>query len=183
MSEASTPVAVRRASIEDAALLAELGARTFIEAYAADNTPDDMATYVASSFTPERLAEQLVDPAYGYLVAEMSGRPVGYALLRTGDVPACVDGPMPVELARFYVESAWQGLGVAQVLMAAGLVEVERMGGRTLWLGVWERNARAIRFYEKQGLISVGTQTFRLGHDIQVDHVMARPIRSAGVTG
>jgi ribosomal protein S18 acetylase RimI-like enzyme len=113
----------------------------------------------------------------------VSGRLVGYALLRTGEVPGCVDGPMPVELARFYVEGAWQGRGVAQVLMAAGLQEAEDMGARTLWLGVWERNVRAIRFYEKHGLRRVGAQTFQLGHDIQIDDVMARPVRSADLTG
>jgi len=182
MSETSSPVAVRPASIQDAGLLAALGARTFIETYAAYNTSEDMTAYVAGSFTAERQANELVDPAYRYLIADVSERVVGYALLRTGGVPACVSGPRPIELARFYVERAWQGLGVAQALMAAALTEAERMGARTLWLGVWERNARAIRFYERHGLRRVGIQTFRLGQDLQVDNVMTRPVHTADLT-
>jgi ribosomal protein S18 acetylase RimI-like enzyme len=183
MSEASTPFMVRRASVEDGVALADLGARTFIETYAAENTAGDMAAYVASSFSPGRQARQLIDPAYRYLVAEAAGRLVGYLLLRTGEAPACVDGSMPVELARLYVERAWQGRGVAAALMAAGLSEAEGMGARTLWLGVWERNVRAIRFYERHGLRRVGFHTFQLGDDIQVDDVMARPVRAADLTG
>jgi ribosomal protein S18 acetylase RimI-like enzyme len=177
VSEAKPPFTVRQASLADAAGLAELGARTFRDTYAADNTADDMAAYVATSFSPEIQARELSDPTCRYLLAVVSGRPVGYAFLRGGDAPAVVDGPEPIELGRIYVESAWQGLGVAQALMDASLREAERMGARTLWLGVWERNARAIRFYEKHGLRRVGTHSFQLGADIQVDDIMVRPVR------
>ena len=68
------------------------------------------------------------------------------------------------------------GQGVAQTLMAAA-VETARSGGaRTLWLGVWERNERAIAFYRKSGFEDAGTQTFVLGTDHQRDFVLARPL-------
>src|SRR5436305_271799 len=80
--------------------------------------------------------------------------------------------PAPVELARFYVAHAWHGRGIAQALMDAVKNAAEVLGGKTLWLGVWERNARAIAFYEKCGFRTVGSHPFLVGSDLQTDLVM-----------
>jgi GNAT superfamily N-acetyltransferase len=81
-----------------------------------------------------------------------------------------------VELERFYVDQRWHGRGIAAQLMDAVLRVARGLDGDALWLGVWERNAKAIRFYEKQGFECVGAQTFRLGSDVQHDDVMRRPL-------
>jgi ribosomal protein S18 acetylase RimI-like enzyme len=167
---------VRRAGAADAELLAELGARLFREAFAADNRPDDMALHLAVTFGPELQRRELADPALAYFVAEEDGRAVGYTLVREGSAPACVAGPDPIQLHRIYVERAAQGSGAAAALMAAAVAEARRRGGSTLWLGVWERNARAIRFYEKHGFRDVGSAAFHLGRDEQRDRVMCRDL-------
>jgi ribosomal protein S18 acetylase RimI-like enzyme len=81
-----------------------------------------------------------------------------------------------VELRRFYVDRSYQGRGVAQVLMRAAEDAARQLGGRTFWLGVWERNLRAIAFYAKCGFVDTGTQVFVLGSDVQTDRVMAKPL-------
>ena len=83
-------------------------------------------------------------------------------------------GPAPIELKRIYVAKAWQGRRVAQALMDASLDAARARGARTLWLGVWERNPRALAFYEKYGFTRVGEQTFVLGNDEQTDWLFAR---------
>ena len=87
-----------------------------------------------------------------------------------------VDSAHPVELERFYLDHAWHGRGVAASLMEAVIRVASACAGDTLWLGVWERNARAIRFYRKWGFERVGAQTFRLGADLQTDDVMRRAL-------
>jgi ribosomal protein S18 acetylase RimI-like enzyme len=101
---------------------------------------------------------------------------VGYVHLASGPAPVTVEGPAPLELKRLYVARAWHGRGVAQALMDAALDAARARGARTLWLGVWERNPRAVAFYGKYGFTRVGEHTFLLGADPQTDWVLARPL-------
>jgi GNAT superfamily N-acetyltransferase len=168
--------AIRPAGPGDVGWLAALAERTFRETYAAFNRPEDMESYVASHFGPTLQAAELTRPTLATLVAEAEGRGSGYVQLGWGPVPACVTGPAPAEVVRFYVDRPWHGRGVAQALMAAATDLASLRGVRTLWLGVWERNDRATAFYRKAGFTDVGTQTFVLGADHQRDIVLARAI-------
>ena len=135
-----------------------------------------MERYVAEHFGPALQEAELRDPRPITLVAEADGRAAGYAQLASGAAPPVVTGPAPIEIVRFYVDSPWHGRGVAQTLMGAAVAAARTAGSRTLWLGVWERNARAIAFYRKCGFADVGTQVFVLGSDHQRDLVLARPL-------
>ena len=170
-------IAIRRATPADSATFAEFGARTFFEAFAADNTPQDMAAHLASAWSPALQDAELRDPLIDTLLAvESGGALAGFAQLRAQHGPACVRTLVPIELQRFYVDRPWQGRGLAGALMK----EVERVarqrGARELWLGVWERNLRAQAFYRKCGFEEVGTQVFVVGSDPQTDHVMLREL-------
>jgi len=176
MSIAPTGLRIRRATPADAATITALGIDTFTASFGAQNTPDNLAAHLRNAYGPGVQERELADPAYTYLLAEMDGRVAGYALVHAAHAPACVTGPSPIEVLRFYVVADFHGAGVAQSLMDACVTEARQRGGRTLWLGVWSLNPRAIRFYEKCGYQQVGTQTFMLGDDPQLDRVLARPI-------
>jgi diamine N-acetyltransferase len=167
---------IRPAVAPDAPWLAALAERTFRETYTAYNNPDDMERYVAEHFGPARQEAELRNARMITLVAEVDGHAAGYAQLARGEAPPSVTGPAPMEVVRFYVDRPWHGRGVAQQLMAATADSAGAAGARTLWLGVWERNPRAIAFYRKCGFADVGTQTFVLGADHQQDMVLARPL-------
>jgi len=167
-------VRIRRATPDDAAALAEFGARTFEETFAADNRPEDVEIYLAATYGPDQQARELADAARTYYIAEVAGEMAGYALVKWGASPASVSSPRALEICRFYVDRRFHGAGVSSVLMARCIAEGVRLGATAIWLGVWERNARAIRFYEKCGFRDVGTQRFLLGNDPQTDRVMMR---------
>lgn len=175
-----TPIEIRLATSEDAELLAELGARTFRDTFAPDNTEADMADYLESAFRPTIQAGELADPRSAFLVAHADGSPAGYARLRTGDSPACVGGHAPVEIARFYADAPWIGRGVGAALMDASLRLATDKGCDIIWLDVWERNLRALAFYAKWGFAVVGSQSFQLGSDLQNDLLMARTVLEVG---
>jgi len=180
-------IKIRQAVISDAAALSQLGASTFRETFEDSNTPEDMARYLAEAFTPERQAAEISDPAGKVLLAEHYREPdaaelVGYAHLLYGPVPDAVGGPAPLELKRLYVASAWHGRRVAQGLMDAAIAAARDCGAQTLWLGVWERNARAVAFYAKYGFARVGEHTFVLGADLQTDWLLRRPVTAAQET-
>lgn len=163
---------IRRAAVSDAAALAALGRQTFIDAFGADNRPDDLELYLSHTYGEARQRAELLDRETITLVAEDDDALIAFAQLRRSAPPRCVDGPAPVELGRFYVERGWQGRGVAQQLMGETLAAARELGGETLWLSVWERNPRAIAFYAKCGFRDVGTQPFVVGNDVQTDRVM-----------
>lgn len=169
-------VTIRRGTVEDAGLLSELAARTFSETFAADNTPEDLAEYVATSFNVAQLTSELEDPASTFLIAEVDGNAAGYARLHDGEPEKCIEGPNPVELVRLYVLREWLGRGVGEQLMRACLDAARQAGHETIWLGVWGRNGRAQAFYRKWNFRSVGEHVFPLGSDLQRDIVMERAL-------
>ena len=171
-------IEIRRGTANDADLLAELGARTFYDAYLADNDAADMDAYVRDNFTPEQQRRELADPAVSYLLASVAGVAVAYAKLRVSETPPCVTGPSPIEVARLYVAKEQQGKGVAHVLFSACIDLARRAGHETLWLQVWDRNPRARAFYRKWGLVDVGEMAFLLGSDLQSDRVLVLPVAS-----
>ena len=178
-------VTIRRATPADNALLAEIGARAFSDTFAADNTPENMAAYLAASFGPDRQAAELADPRGLFLIAEIEGQTAGYARLREGALPGPLPGAAsaqrPMEIVRFYALKEWIGRGVGAALMTACLAEARQRGCGALWLDVWERNPRAIAFYRRWGFADVGTQAFLLGDDRQTDILMQRNLNDTPI--
>jgi diamine N-acetyltransferase len=180
-AEANQPVMdkdlqIRRATVDDAAVLADLGARTFSETFAADNSEENMSAYLAEAFNLEQQTLELNDPNAVVLLAENGRVASGYSIIRVGHVPDEVTGPDAVELVRLYVTKDSWGTGVGPALMASSIREAQELGFRTVWLGVWENNHRAQAFYRKWGFEVVGTHVFQLGDDPQTDFLMQRPI-------
>ena len=155
---------IRRAVADDAAPLAEFATRIFIETFGPDNNAADIDAYVAKTYGREKQAREITDPSIITLVDDRDGMLVAFAQLRIERDA--------LEIARFYVDRALHGQGVAHALMHACLEIAEQAGFRKLWLGVWEKNRRAIAFYEKCGFRDVGSQPFLLGSDLQTDRVM-----------
>lgn len=172
----SAPCTIRRATAADAERVSSFARRVFDATFGPDNAPADMEAYGSIAFTTAAQEREITDPTRVMLLAESEGELAAYTLLRAGSTEPSVTGPAPVEVERFYVDHTWHGRGVAGALMDAAMSTARLMGGSTLWLGVWERNARAIRFYRKRGFTDVGSHPFTLGSDLQVDRVMARAL-------
>jgi diamine N-acetyltransferase len=171
-------ITIRPGTPADAEALAALAARTFRDTFAADNRPEDLALYLSQAYGPIQQGRELADPNISTLLADTGHDLAAYAQLRCGTSPDCVAGESPLELWRFYVVREWHGRGLAHTLMQQVDAEAERLGARPLWLGVWERNERALAFYQKCGFVDVGSHIFVVGSDPQTDRIMVRPIAS-----
>ena len=115
-------------------------------------------------------------PCARTLVAALDGVPVGYAHVRSAKVPACVADRKAVELSRLYLLAAAQGSGVGGALIEAAIGEVVALGGKTVWLGAYDRNVKALAFYARRGFEKVGTHEFEFGGQVYADPVLTRPV-------
>ncbi len=167
---------IRRATPSDNVMLAELGARTFVHTFAADNSAENMTAYLAKSFGPDKQAAELADPDTHFLIAEVKGTPIGYAKLTAGPPPSDLPAQNPVELVRLYVSAEWLGRKVGATLMQASLTSAETKGHDAIWLGVWEENHHAIAFYERWGFVRFGDHAFWLGDEEQTDLLLGRAL-------
>ncbi len=163
---------IRFATPDDAATLAEFAERMFIATFGPDNAQADMDAYCAGAFGADIQERELRDAARICLMVEHDGKLAAFTWLHVNATDACVVSERPVEIERFYVDQPWHGTGLAQQLMQAAMAEALARGGQTAWLGVWDRNVRAIRFYEKLGFHDVGSHVFMLGQDAQTDRIM-----------
>ena len=174
MADVSDSTHLRRATEADATLLAELAARLFEDTFGPDNDPEDMRDYLAGAFSEEHQRAELADDTrLVWIALDASGRAIGYAAMRRDTRTHGVIAERPAEVQRIYADHAWHGRGIGRALMAACVEQARTWGCDVLWLAVWERNPRAIAFYEKTGFRKVGRQIFVLGRDVQHDDVMA----------
>jgi len=172
----TTHLQFRRGLAGDAPALAEFAARTFFETFGADNDPTLMQAHLAEAYGIAQQSAELRDPDVATLLATLDDTLVAYAQVRQGSAPACVMEADAIDLHRFYVDRPAHGLGIAQRMMEEVRVVAREFGARHLWLGVWERNPRAIAFYRKAGFIDVGAHLFDVGGDRQTDRVMIAPL-------
>jgi ribosomal protein S18 acetylase RimI-like enzyme len=180
-----TDIRIRRARPDDARALAALAARLFRETYLHDVPAADLDAFIAGGFSEAKQAAELADAETVTLLVEQAGESVGYAQVRRRPLPASLrwatgtdggasGGPgAEAELMRLYLDRGCHGRGVAQRVLGMAVQAAGELGARSLWLGVWERNARAVSFYGKSGFRHVGTQEFRVGGELHHDLVMA----------
>lgn len=169
---------VRRGIAQDAETLAPLAIKIFNDTFAGHplNKPEDMEAYIAEAFSPEVVRRELTDKETIVFIVEIDGKMCGFAKMQEHSTEDCISDPDPIELKRFYIAHEFHGRGVANALMRECLREARSRNFQTIWLGVWEYNHRAQRFYEKLGFKKVGEHIFILGSDPQTDWVMAKSL-------
>jgi ribosomal protein S18 acetylase RimI-like enzyme len=171
-------ISIRQATPDDTKLLADLAYTTFWDAFAhhPKNAPDDLAQYMRQAFSLEQIAAELEDVKNIFLIAEIDGEAAGYSKIVIDLVEPGITAERPVELNRLYSHQKHLGEGVGQTLMDACFERAIKEDRDVMWLGVWEFNPRAQRFYEKNGFRVVGKHTFQLGSDPQTDLLMQKEI-------
>ena len=165
-------IEIRIARPGDARLLSVLAAVTFYEAYFEQDDPHNLADYIVESFGLETIAKELEDQRSTFMIAYGGGRAVGYAKLTAGSREPCIGAEKTIELERIYlVERVWRK-GVGELLLNCCVEEARRLEMETIWLGVWQMNARERPFYEKHGFVKVGTLEFPYGDSVGINDVM-----------
>jgi diamine N-acetyltransferase len=168
-------IRIRYATPADAQLLAELSRRTFYDTFASLNTAENMEKFMNEQFTHEGLAAEVSEPSNIFIIAEINGEVAGYARMREINNPSADELPS-IEIARIYAVQSMIGKGIGNALMKKCIDIAYETGKRVIWLGVWEKNERAIQFYVRWGFEKFGEHDFVLGDDVQRDWLMKKII-------
>lgn len=163
-------------TVSDVPILRGIARDTFIETFSEANKAEDMDRYLTENFSEEQLARELSNPDSFFYVAEVNGHVVGYLKLNTAHAQTEPQAADALEIERIYVLSSYHGHGVGQALYHHAMSVAEDRKASYVWLGVWEHNHRALRFYEKNGFIAFGTHIFQLGNDQQTDILMKKSV-------
>lgn len=170
-------ITIAKRTAEAAAQLAAIGRQTFHDTFAATNTAADMAAYLDATFGPEKQLAELQQPDSMFLLARMQQQVVGYAKLLLNSQLGQLPDKAPekrLEIERLYVQDEWIGTGLGATLMRRALEEAREQKCRAVVLGVWEKNVRALEFYQRFGFRVVGEHEFVLGADVQNDLIMRK---------
>ena len=170
-------VLFRRCTEADLDVLRELSIRTFYETFAHMNSAEEISAYLEDAFAAETLRNELNCQTSGFYFLYVDGTLAGY--LKWNEAPSQTDlnDPASLEIQRIYVSKEFQGSGLGTYLIDQAVRIAVEKKKEFIWLGVWEKNEKAIRFYKKNGFYKAGTHAFFVGGDQQTDHIMRRDLQ------
>ena len=149
---------------------------TFRDTFAADNSQENMEDYLLHSFSSELIKSQLSEPESVFLLASVDCTPAAYMQLNTGKAQTEQFGDTSIEIERLYVLSDFKRQGLGSMLINQAFERAWNQSLSKIWLGVWEHNEPAQRFYRAMGFKRTGDHTFILGEDLQTDWIMTAAV-------
>ena len=158
--------------MDDLHELRDLSISTFYETFAPMNTPEDMENYLATSFDEAKFRRELSDSNTEFFFVYSGEELAGYMKLNEAPSQSDVNDKASLEIERIYVLSKYQGEGLGALLMDKAISTARERDKEYIWLGVWEKNEKALVFYKKHGFHKIGEHSFVIGSDIQTDHLM-----------
>ena len=152
--------------------LQQIAQRTFHDSFAAANNPEDFQTYTKQAFSKEQLLSELQNPNSTFYFAKFQDKTIAYFKLNTGSAQTDLQEEAGIELERIYVKQEFQGQKTGQALIEKAIEIAKEKNKTYLWLGVWDQNKRAIRFYQRSGFQITGSHPFKMGKEKQTDLVL-----------
>ncbi len=157
---------------KELSLLVEIGRETFIDAFADANDPKDFENYIEEAFSKKGIQVELNHPDSFFYLVYSEGKLAGYFKLNYLNAQTDIKSKEGAELERIYVLKDFQNQHIGQWMLEEAIKLARSTGKDFLWLGVWEENPRAIRFYERNGFEKFGKHPYYIGTDKQMDWLM-----------
>lgn len=166
------PITIIKATTADLYELQRIGRETFQQTFADSNSEQNMKSYLEEGFSIIKLTAELQNEDSEFYFARIDTEVVGYLKINFGESQTELRDSTSLEIERIYVSKEFHGKRVGQLLYDKAIEIARQKGCEYVWLGVWEENLRAIRFYEKNGFAAFDKHIFKLGDDQQTDIMM-----------
>ena len=165
-------VEIKKVKLADISALQSIGKQTFVETFAEHNTANDMQMYLNNNLSTQKLTDELNVPNSEFYFALADNNVIGYLKINYGQAQTELKDKASLEIERIYVLKDFHGKKVGQVLYDKAICIAKEINAEYVWLGVWEKNPRAIKFYQKNGFLEFDKHIFKLGNDKQTDIMM-----------
>ena len=165
-------IQIKRISVIDVEDLQIISKQTFFETFANENSESDMRNYLDENLSLDTLKKELFNTKSEFYVLSFNEKIIGYLKLNFGEAQTELKNNTSLEIERIYVLKEFHGQNMGQLLYNKALEIATKLSIKEIWLGVWEKNSRAISFYKKNGFIEFDTHIFKLGNDEQIDIMM-----------
>jgi len=165
-------ISIKKIKPEDVRDLSIISKTTFLETYADNNTKEDMKEYIEENFSLNKLFPELIDENSEFYFAVFDNNIAGYLKLNFGVSQTEIKESNSLEIERIYVLKEFQGKKIGQLFYETAIQVAKQKGIDYIWLGVWEKNLKAIGFYKKNGFFEFDKHIFKLGNDKQTDILM-----------
>lgn len=162
----------RKIDVDDVIQLQHISRTTFTETFAEHNSEEDLNNYLQEQLSLKKLVEELNNKYSEFYFASENERVIGYLKLNWEKAQTELIDEAAFEIERIYILKEYFGKGLGQFLLDNAITIGKAHAPSYIWLGVWEKNARAIRFYEKNGFKVFSSHLFTLGSDVQTDLLM-----------
>jgi len=163
---------IKRISLIDAEELQYISKQTFFETFSNENSESDMKQYLDENLSLDTLEKEIINTNSEFYVLLLNQKTIGYLKLNFGEAQTELKNNSSLEIERIYILQEFHGKNMGQLLYEKALEIAKIRGFNEIWLGVWEKNKRAISFYKKNGFIEFDTHVFKLGNDEQIDIMM-----------
>ncbi len=168
----SPNINIRKAVEKDYEILANLGAKTFLQTYQDKVEASDISSYVKSVFNKAKTLKEIKNPYFTILIVLKNDKPVGYAKLLKSEIPKGSRKFNGIELVRLYVLKNYTRQKIGSKLLKECIKIAKKKKFKFIWLGVWEKSHNAIAFYRKSGFKKFGHYKFNFGTKIHNDLLM-----------
>lgn len=170
--EAIFKVDIQKVSPDQIVDLQNIGRQTFFETFAENNSEENMSQYIEEGFSIDKLKSELNKKNSEFYFAILDENLIGYLKVNFGQSQTELKNDRALEIERIYVLKEFQGKNIGQLLHEKALKIAWSHNVDFVWLGVWEKNPKAINFYKKNGFLEFDRHIFRLGDDEQTDIMM-----------
>jgi ribosomal protein S18 acetylase RimI-like enzyme len=165
-------IEIKKATILDLDSIQKISTQTFTETFAAVNTPENITDYIKNSLNLEQLTAELNNTNSQFYIAYSNSEVVGYLKINFGDAQTETINENALEVQRIYVLQNFHGKNIGQLLLEEVKKIAQTTGVDYIWLGVWEENHKALRFYTKNEFVVFDKHVFMMGNDEQTDLLM-----------
>ena len=163
---------IKQCGLEDIEKIKYVGEKTFYETFSDQNTEEDMHNYLKENFSYEQIESEVKNDSSRFYIAESNTEVAAYMKINFDKAQTEVGHENTLEVQRIYALKEYQGKHIGKSLIEKAIELGKENKINYIWLGVWEHNLSAIKFYKKQGFEKFDTHVFRLGDDEQIDNLM-----------
>ncbi|HPH83553.1 MAG TPA: GNAT family N-acetyltransferase [Flavobacteriales bacterium] len=173
----TTEISIKQVTLQDIQTLQQVSKQTFYESFSSVNTQENMDNYLNENLSIEKLTIELNTDNSEFYFAIEANQVIGYLKINMGQAQTEFQGEQSIEIERIYILSVYQSRKIGQLLVEKAFNLAQIRNAQYIWLGVWEKNTRAIQFYKRHGFEEFDRHIFLLGNDPQTDILMKFNLR------